>query len=172
MASVVSTLFISLDGVVEIDPEWHFPYFDDHMAAAVTEDYRDVDVLVLGRVTYDSFAGAWPGREQAGAGRAARPGGVRRRERPAHRLRGLNAGARPPARHGTSGTPASGFVRERPVASLSTTYFTSTCGSRALNLSLGAPMTSWNPSPRHAPIARPVNRASALMSASSRNTGA
>jgi len=66
MARIVSTLFISLDGVVEIDPAWHFPYFDEHMGAAVGEDYEGADVLLLGRVTYDSFAGAWPDRETAG----------------------------------------------------------------------------------------------------------
>ncbi|MBK6869812.1 MAG: dihydrofolate reductase family protein [Kineosporiaceae bacterium] len=66
MTTIVSTLFISLDGVAEIDPAWHFPYFDENMGAAVTEDYADVDVLLLGRVTYDSFAGAWPVREAAG----------------------------------------------------------------------------------------------------------
>ena len=66
MATIVSTLFISLDGVAEIDPAWHFPYFDENMGAAVGEDYEDVDVLLLGRVTYDSFAGAWPDREAAG----------------------------------------------------------------------------------------------------------
>lgn len=66
MATLVSTWFMSLDGVVEVDPTWHFPYFDDHMSAAVDADYTGVDVLILGRVTYDSFAGAWPGREDAG----------------------------------------------------------------------------------------------------------
>ena len=66
MATIVSTMFVSLDGVAEIDPAWHFPYFDDNMGKAVTEDYADVDVLILGRVTYDSFAGAWPDRETAG----------------------------------------------------------------------------------------------------------
>lgn len=66
MARIVSTLFIALDGVAEIAPEWHFPYFDEAMGAAVAEDYEDVDVLLLGRVTYDSFAGAWPEREAAG----------------------------------------------------------------------------------------------------------
>ncbi|MET0788768.1 MAG: dihydrofolate reductase family protein [Cellulomonas sp.] len=66
MATLVSTLFISLDGVVEIDPAWHFPYFDANMGAAVGDDYAGTDVLLLGRVTYDSFAGAWPGRETAG----------------------------------------------------------------------------------------------------------
>lgn len=66
MAKIVSTLFISLDGVAEIDESWHFPYFDDNMGRAVSHDYNGVDVLLLGRDTYDSFAGAWPERETAG----------------------------------------------------------------------------------------------------------
>ncbi|ROP44957.1 dihydrofolate reductase family protein [Pseudokineococcus lusitanus] len=81
MATIVSTLFSALDGVVEVDPTWHFPYFDEAMGAAVGEDYEDVDVLLLGRVTYDSFAGAWPGREEAGgedAGFARQLGDVRK----------------------------------------------------------------------------------------------
>ncbi|GAA2334597.1 dihydrofolate reductase family protein [Streptomyces kunmingensis] len=66
MAKLISSLFISADGVAEIDPDWHFPYFDANMARAVTEDYDTSDVLLIGRETYDSFAGAWPGREAAG----------------------------------------------------------------------------------------------------------
>ena len=66
MAKVVSTLFISADGVAEIDLDWHFPYFDEKMGRAVGEDYDTSDVLLLGRETYDSFAGAWPDREAAG----------------------------------------------------------------------------------------------------------
>ena len=81
MATIVSTLFMALDGVVEIDPAWHFPYFDEQMGAAVGEDYEGVDAMVLGRVTYDSFAGAWPEREAAGgedAGFAAQLGDTRK----------------------------------------------------------------------------------------------
>ena len=66
MAKVISTLFISADGVAEIDPAWHFPYFDENMGRAVGEDYDTCDVMLIGRVTYDSFAGAWPDRETAG----------------------------------------------------------------------------------------------------------
>jgi dihydrofolate reductase len=66
MAKVISTLFISADGVAEIDPDWHFPYFDENMGRAVGEDYDTGDVLLIGRATYDSFAGAWPDRETAG----------------------------------------------------------------------------------------------------------
>jgi len=66
MAKVVSTLFVSADGVAEIDLDWHFPYFDENMGRAVGEDYDTANVLLIGRVTYDSFAGAWPDREAAG----------------------------------------------------------------------------------------------------------
>ncbi len=81
MTTVLSTLFISLDGVAEIDPAWHFPYFDEHMGAAVAGDYAGTDVLLLGRTTYDSFAGAWPDRENAGevdAGFAKQLGDMRK----------------------------------------------------------------------------------------------
>jgi dihydrofolate reductase len=66
MAKLISTLFIAADGVAEINPEWHFPYFDENMGRAVGEDYDTADTLVIGRETYDSFAGAWPDREKAG----------------------------------------------------------------------------------------------------------
>ncbi|MEV6301870.1 dihydrofolate reductase family protein [Actinoplanes sp. NPDC051861] len=66
MAKVISTLFIAADGVAEIDPDWHFPYFDENMGRAVTEDYDTSDTLLIGRGTYESFAGAWPDREAAG----------------------------------------------------------------------------------------------------------
>lgn len=46
MGTVVSTLFSALDGVVEVDPAWHFPYFDEAMGAAVDDDYRGTDVLL------------------------------------------------------------------------------------------------------------------------------
>src|SRR5690348_14776356 len=81
MAKVISTLFISADGVAEIDPDWHFPYYDQNMGRAVTEDYDTADVLLIGRVTYDSFAGAWPDREAAGgddAGFAKQLGDMRK----------------------------------------------------------------------------------------------
>jgi dihydrofolate reductase len=66
MPKVISTLFISADGVAEINPDWHFPYFDENMGRAVADDYNTSDVLLIGRNTYDSFAGAWPDRERKG----------------------------------------------------------------------------------------------------------
>ncbi|SEN36157.1 dihydrofolate reductase family protein [Nonomuraea pusilla] len=66
MRKIVAGLFISLDGVVEDPAAWHFPYFNDEMGVAVTEQLATADTVLLGRRTYDSFAGAWPARETAG----------------------------------------------------------------------------------------------------------
>ncbi|MEV7614275.1 dihydrofolate reductase family protein [Streptomyces sp. NPDC089799] len=66
MRKIKAQLFISLDGVVEAPDQWHFPYFNDEMGAAVDATLGRADTLLLGRRTYDSFAGAWPGREAAG----------------------------------------------------------------------------------------------------------
>jgi dihydrofolate reductase len=66
MRRIAAGLFISLDGVVEEPSDWHFPYFNDEMGAAVSATLATADTLLLGRKTYDSFAGAWPDREAAG----------------------------------------------------------------------------------------------------------
>jgi dihydrofolate reductase len=66
MATISASMFSALDGVV--DPmvgNWHFPYFNEEMGEAV-DGTHDADVMLFGRVTYDSFAGAWPEREAAG----------------------------------------------------------------------------------------------------------
>jgi dihydrofolate reductase len=65
MKKIISGLFISLDGVVEAPEQWHFPYFNDEMGAAVGP-MMSGDTMLFGRKTYDSFAGAWPEREAAG----------------------------------------------------------------------------------------------------------
>jgi hypothetical protein len=54
MAKVVSTLFISADGVAEIDPDWHFPYFDENMGRAVGEDYDTADGRSRWRRSWES----------------------------------------------------------------------------------------------------------------------
>ena len=66
MRKIVASLFISLDGVVEAPDQWHFPYFNEEMGVAVDAVVGSVDTLLLGRKTYDSFAGAWPDRESEG----------------------------------------------------------------------------------------------------------
>ena len=66
MATITASMFSALDGVV--DPgvgNWHFPYFNEEMGNAV-DGTHDADVMIFGRVTYESFAGAWPEREAVG----------------------------------------------------------------------------------------------------------
>ncbi|MGP9022876.1 dihydrofolate reductase family protein [Streptomyces sp. BR1] len=66
MRKITAGLFISLDGVVEAPDQWHFPYFNDEMGAAVGAMLGAADTVLFGRKTYESFAGAWPEREAAG----------------------------------------------------------------------------------------------------------
>jgi dihydrofolate reductase len=66
MRKITAGLFVSVDGVVEDPQDWHFPYFNDEMGVAVDRQLGSADTVLLGRVTYDSFAGAWPDREEAG----------------------------------------------------------------------------------------------------------
>ena len=66
MRKIIANLFISLDGVVEEPGDWHVPYFNDEMGAAVDAVLGKADTLLLGRKTYDDHAGAWPQLEAAG----------------------------------------------------------------------------------------------------------
>ncbi len=60
MGSIKSSLFISLDGVIESPETWHFDYFNDEMGAVIGELMGGSDATLLGRQTYDEFAGYWP----------------------------------------------------------------------------------------------------------------
>lgn len=60
MRKIVAGLFIALDGVYEAPEQWHFPYFDDDMGKAVDEQMKAADTMLLGRKTYEEFAGFWP----------------------------------------------------------------------------------------------------------------
>jgi dihydrofolate reductase len=65
MGYLKSGLFISLDGVIESPETWHFPYFDDQMGAVVGEMMSGNDAILLGRQTYEQFAGYWPNADPA-----------------------------------------------------------------------------------------------------------
>ena len=60
MGFIKSSLFISLDGVIEAPETWHFPYFNDQMGAVVGEQMSGNDAMLIGRHTYEAFAGYWP----------------------------------------------------------------------------------------------------------------
>lgn len=60
MRKIIAALFISLDGVVESPHEWHFPYFNEEMGAAIGGAMTESDALLLGRVNYQEWAEYWP----------------------------------------------------------------------------------------------------------------
>jgi dihydrofolate reductase len=71
MGRLVVTEFVSLDGVMQAPggeefkyPGWSFAFDrgDDGNEFKLRETL-ETEVLLLGRVTYESFAGAWPSRE-------------------------------------------------------------------------------------------------------------
>jgi len=61
--TLAATLFISLDGVVEAPDKWSFPFWGDETGKFKLDEVRATDALLLGRVTYEGFAAAWPGRK-------------------------------------------------------------------------------------------------------------
>jgi dihydrofolate reductase len=66
MRNLVVTEFLSLDGVME-NPSWTFKYWNDEIAQFKGEETTASDALLLGRVTYQGFAAAWPQRKDDGA---------------------------------------------------------------------------------------------------------
>ncbi|HEY4412768.1 MAG TPA: dihydrofolate reductase family protein [Gaiellaceae bacterium] len=57
-------IYVSLDGVVQ-DPSWTGPFWNDQLADMQAEYLYSSDALVLGRVTYEGFAAAWPSMEES-----------------------------------------------------------------------------------------------------------
>jgi dihydrofolate reductase len=66
MRKLVVTEFLSLDGVME-NPGWTFPFWNDEIANFKGEESLASDALLLGRVTYEGFAAAWPNSTDQGA---------------------------------------------------------------------------------------------------------
>jgi dihydrofolate reductase len=66
MRNLVVTEFLSLDGIME-DPSWTFKYWNDEIASFKGEESTASDALLLGRVTYQGFAAAWPQSKDQGA---------------------------------------------------------------------------------------------------------
>jgi dihydrofolate reductase len=61
MRKIIVSGFLTLDGVME-DPGWTFPYWNDEIATFKLDELFASDALLLGRLTYQGFAGAWPSR--------------------------------------------------------------------------------------------------------------
>jgi dihydrofolate reductase len=64
MRRIVWSEYISLDGVVDEPGEWSLPYFSDDLAKYKYDELFASDALLLGRITYEAFAAAWPTMEE------------------------------------------------------------------------------------------------------------
>ena len=62
MCQVIAAEYLTLDGVME-NPAWTGPYFNDELGEFQHELLFRTDALLLGRVTYEGFAAAWPGMQ-------------------------------------------------------------------------------------------------------------
>ena len=59
MRKVTAGLFSSIDGVVQAPNEWQ-PAFDEEMGATLSRMLDEQDAVLLGRVTFEEWAGYWP----------------------------------------------------------------------------------------------------------------
>ena len=60
MRKVIASEFMTLDGVME-DPSWTFQFSSEEQEKFKFDELAASDALLLGRVTYEGFAAAWPG---------------------------------------------------------------------------------------------------------------
>jgi dihydrofolate reductase len=73
MGRIIATEFVSMDGVMEAPggeedykhTAWTFEFPDEGQYEVKTEETDDAEVMLLGRVTYEGFAAAWPEREES-----------------------------------------------------------------------------------------------------------
>src|SRR5256885_8259913 len=68
MRKVVATEYLSVDGVFQEPGQWSFPFWSDEAAKFKLDELFASDLLLLGRVTYQGFAAAWPKMEADSAG--------------------------------------------------------------------------------------------------------
>lgn len=65
MRKIVVSMFVSLDGFVDEPHKWSFPYWGDDIGKFKQDELFASESLLLGRVTYEGFAEAWPPRAGA-----------------------------------------------------------------------------------------------------------
>jgi dihydrofolate reductase len=62
MGRLVASQFVTLNGVMEAPENWSSDYFNDEANQFKHDELFAADALLMGRVTYEIFAEAWPSR--------------------------------------------------------------------------------------------------------------
>jgi dihydrofolate reductase len=65
MRNIAASFFMSIDGVVEAPEAWQGPYFDEEMGAIIGQSMASSGGFLLGRHTYEQWAGFWPQQNPA-----------------------------------------------------------------------------------------------------------
>ncbi len=63
MRKIIVSTFVTLDGVMEAPETWSFDFHSEDTLKSALDLLLASDALLLGRTTYEAFAGSWPGRE-------------------------------------------------------------------------------------------------------------
>jgi len=63
MGKIINSTFVSLDGVINHMPAWHFGFTDEEHDQINEELLLGAEGLLMGRQTYEIYASAWPGRD-------------------------------------------------------------------------------------------------------------
>lgn len=66
MRKIIVTEYLTLDGVFEEPGHWSFEFWSDEAAKYKYDELFSSDAQLLGRVTYEGFAKAWPTMEGTG----------------------------------------------------------------------------------------------------------
>ncbi|HTT14821.1 MAG TPA: dihydrofolate reductase family protein [Thermoplasmata archaeon] len=63
MRKIIVSELTTVDGVVDSPERWRFNYQDSQLLQYSVEELHAFDALLMGRVTYESFAAFWPSQK-------------------------------------------------------------------------------------------------------------
>lgn len=63
---VVASTYVTLDGYMDEPGKWSFPFWSKEASDFKASELYASDALLLGRITYEGFAAAWPTMEGTG----------------------------------------------------------------------------------------------------------
>ena len=62
--NVVASTYVTLDGYIDEPGQWSFPFWSEEASQFKWKELQDAEAQLLGRVTYEGFAAAWPTMEE------------------------------------------------------------------------------------------------------------
>lgn len=63
---LVASTYVTLDGFIDDPGQWSFPFWCAEAAEFKTKELAASDMQLLGRITYEGFAAAWPTMGETG----------------------------------------------------------------------------------------------------------